>query len=466
MENELKLPFDELITKGGDGRLDIGESGVNKYNVNPVHFAQVFNRGSCTCSPLSEDGHNAAKTLYYRLNNEEFDRVRHEQLKKITDLINYEDQDRFDVFFAPSGSDLCFYQLLFANLINPGQKIFNVVTCPEELGSGSNAAFEGRFFSSRNQFGASLSPGARLSETLKIDCVTLPARDPNGAIINQSQAISELVHEHCRSHSVSGNLVIGSKSGIENNIAVVSQVPDNVMWTIDLCQFRASRTLINGLLGMNCSVMLTGSKFYNAPPFCAVLLVPKTLSNQFRKATAAAVAPFASIFSRYDIPDKFSDIREHLPDYRNFGLLLRWEAALKEMLLMAELDAYDVNQQIDLWNKFVVDNLSRSDYFELMPGQEATNKTIVSFRVKSPSNRYLTHTQLTKLYNDICGGTVTGINGYSKVLIGQPVKYGDRSFIRIALGSSDVRAFVEEGFDGNRDRSLIQIIESYVKVTY
>ncbi len=465
-QSEINLPFEELVTRGGDNRLDIHESGANKYNVNPVRYKEVFNRGSCTCSPFSPDGYEAALALYDRLSDEEFDRVRHEHTRKIKNLINYEDHDRFDVFYAPSGSDLCYYQLLFAKLIDPERDIFNVVTCPEELGSGSNAAFKGEYYFDRNQFGDPVPQGAPVSDLLGIDCATLPARDPKGAIVNHGQEIIDIVHERYHSHSVNVNLVIGSKSGIENNISVVSQVPETVLWTIDLCQFRASRVLINGLLGMNCSVMLTGSKFYQNPPFCAVLLVPKTVSNRFQNASAEVVSPFANIFSRYDIPDEFDNIRALLPDYRNYGLLLRWEAALQEMISLAELDAYDVNIQIEQWNTFVVDSLAGSDCFQLMPGQEVTNKTIVSFRVKSESGQRLNHEQLAELYREICGGTVNGFNGYSRVLFGQPVKYGDRSFIRMALGASDLRRFVNDGFNGDNDRRLIEIIENYVKAKY
>lgn len=465
-ENEFELPLEELIIRGGDERLELGPSGVNKYNVNPVQHADVFNRGSCTCSPFSPDGYKAAAALHERLSPAEFDRVREEHTRKIKNLINYKDHDRFDVFFAPSGSDLCYYQLLFAKLIAPDRDIFNLVTCPEELGSGSIAAFQGKYFFRRNQFGDEVTIGQAISDELNIECHTLPARAADGGIISHSRSIIDVVHQNYEKSSVNANLVIGSKSGIENNIAVVSQVPDDVLWTIDLCQFRASRVLINGLLGMNCSVMLTGSKFYQNPPFCAVLLVPKTVSERFRNVRAELVEPFGSIFSRHDIPDSFPEIRQYLPDYRNYGLLLRWEAALEEMVALAELDSYEVSDRIDAWNSFVVGKLAEKDCFQLMPGQEETNKTIISFRVKSGPDKFLQHEQLVELYQRICGGTVDGMNGYKKVLFGQPVRYGDRSFIRIALGSSDLRRFVTEGCDWSNDARLVDYLEERVRADY
>ena len=55
------------------------------------------------------------------------------------------------------------------------------------------------------------------------------------------------------------------------------------------------------------------------------------------------------------------------------------------------------------------------------------------------------------------------LDGFDRVFIGQPVRYGDRSFIRIALGASDVRRFVQQGPDFENDRQLIRLIESAIE---
>ena len=465
-EKASQQSLEELITQGGDERLDILNNGFNKYLVNPVDFTNVFNRGSCTCSPFSSDGYGAAADLHARLSDQEFDRVRLEHTSKIKNLINYKDHDRFHVFYAPSGSDLCYYQLLFAKLINPDLDIYSLITCPEELGSGSNSAIEGRYFFKTNQFGGDVNLGGAISNEFNIECARFAARDSDGEIVNHSRKIQDVIHSKYKTHSVNANMVIGSKSGIENSINIVSQTADNVFWTVDLCQFRASRALINGLLGMNCAIMLTGSKFYESPPFCAALLVPKTLTERFSNFDTDLIESFAGIFSRYDIPEEFAELRQHLPDYRNYGLLLRWEAALVAMLKLAELDQYDINSRIDEWHIAVVDRLTQKICFDLMPGQEETNKTIVSFRVKSSPDTYLCHEELLTLYRTICTSDVIGFDGYSRVLFGQPVKYGDRSFIRIALGANDTHSFVTDGFDSSNDIRLVDLIEEYVREKY
>ena len=458
------LSFEETILKGGDERLDIISTGTNKYHVQPYRFKDVFSRGSCTCSSFTPDGFNASKAIYEGFASENFASIRSQHTRRIKRLINYGKDDKFHVFFAPSGSDLCYYQLLFVNLIDPSRKILNIVTCPEELGSGSIAALMGNGYASRNQFGDELEVGAPLFESLSIQTEMLAARNSHGQINNHSTAIEKLVGDYYQSHSINANLVIGSKSGIENNISVVAQVPQGVLWTVDLCQFRATRILINGLLGMNCCVMITGSKFYQSPPFCAALLVPKSVTRKFRHFDKKAILPFAKLFSRHDIPEELTEIHQHLPDYQNLGLVLRWEAALKEMELYSKLDTFKLTKTMNSWNSFVTDSIEKSDFLEAMPGQELTNKTIVSFRVKTADGKYFSHSELVNLYKEICSKDVKNFGPYNRVLFGQPVKYGNKSFIRIAIGASDLRQFVLEGFDATFDSMLIKLIESYAGV--
>ena len=453
--------FEELIISGGDNRLDLLENGLNKYNVDPRKFDGTMSRASCTCSPFSSDGYQAAKKLYERLSEIDFDEVRNQQADKIKSLLNYAGQDRFHVFFAPSGSDLCYYSLMFSRLIHPDRKIFNIVTCPEELGSGSIKAHHGKFFADRNQFNEPVEDGKLLNESLRVESEMFPARTEQGSIINHSDSIVGEIYKHYHSHSVCANLVIGSKSGIENNTSMVSLAPEDVLWTVDMCQFRASRILLNGLIGMNCSVMLTGSKFYQSPPFCAVMLVPKTITEKFVETAAGEAKAFRKIFSSYDIPPEFPNIRSQLKEFKNYGLLLRWEAALAEMEALSQHDSYDINHSIKSWNKHITDQLSLYSTFELMPGQGETNKTIVSFRVRNSQGDFLSHGELQNMYSSICQQPVHTILGVSKVLFGQPVKYGEKSFIRIALGSSELGKFIRNSNNFEDESKLIKIIADW-----
>lgn len=456
-------PFEAMITHGGDERIDILENGLNRYNVNPVQTKSVLNRSSCTCSPLTPDAYRAAKKLHEKLDPNTFDLTLKKHSDTIKELLNYDGFDRFDVFFAPSGSDLCYYQLLFSRLIHPDKDIFNFITCPEEIGSGSNLALSGRYFSNRNQFGTKVPKYSKLDESLDVECLSFPARDTRGRIIDHKKELIEAIFNKTGTHAINANLVIGSKSGIENNITIISETPDNVLWTVDLCQFRASKKTINGLIGMNCCVMITGSKFYQGPPFSAALLVPKTISNKFNNYEFNTISPFGNIFSKHDIPSEFEKLRMHLPDYRNYGLLLRWEAAIAEMKPFATLNQHEVITAIDKWNTHITNRLEDSHHFSLMPDQHTTNKTIISFRARSKEGSFLNHEKLLTLYN-IIGQRKYEIFGESvSFLFGQPVKYGEKSFIRLAIGSSDIRNFIHEGMDLSLDDALIDILENTIR---
>ena len=51
------------------------------------------------------------------------------------------------IFLTPSGSDAEYIPLLIAKLFNKGKDVLNIVTCNEEVGSGTLNAAGGRFFS-------------------------------------------------------------------------------------------------------------------------------------------------------------------------------------------------------------------------------------------------------------------------------------------------------------------------------
>ena len=51
------------------------------------------------------------------------------------------------IFLTPSGSDAEYIPLLIAQLLNQDKNIVNIVTCNEEVGSGTLDAAGGRFFS-------------------------------------------------------------------------------------------------------------------------------------------------------------------------------------------------------------------------------------------------------------------------------------------------------------------------------
>ena len=99
-----------------------------------------------------------------------------------------------------------------------------------------------------------------------------------------------------------------------------------------------------------------------------------------------------------------------------------------------------------------------------MPDQLKTNMSIISFQVWV-GGRALNNAELKDLFKAIATSTHEGFkDGINKVFFGQPVQYGDKCFIRLAIGAYSVRSFLEvDAIDLHNDYRVIEIIEDYAK---
>jgi hypothetical protein len=415
-------------------------------------------------SNLNVDSKRAVNSMLEKLKHNDYNKLLDEQQKQFKKLIDKNPTHDFDVFYAPSGSDLCYYPIMFSRILQAEKPIFSVVTCPEELGTGSNTAIKGEYFFGTNQFEEHVSKGDSIHTDVNIIQQAFPARDDDGNILNHKSEILKVIEEKSKDHQVIANLVIGSKSGIVDNISMIPRANENVFWVIDVCQMRTTPKLINSLIRLNCMVMLTGSKFYQSPPFCGALLVPKTISSKLNNISDSAIEPFLKIFSTSDISANHPVLRGKFRENENYGTLLRWEAAISEMKLLSFYGENMVTQAIDNWNAFVISQLQiNSDFFELMPDQQFTNRSIISFNVKHPDGSLLSDEELRKLYLKVCAEERDDFYDFKKIIIGQPVKYDNKSFIRLALGSYNVRMLIANAFVFKFDRRLFNILVKEIK---
>jgi hypothetical protein len=377
----------------------------------------------------------------------------------IKGLLNWNNKNNLELFFAPSGTDLVYYPLLISKLIHPDKKILNITTCIEELGSGTRLATAGKYYANYNQFGEKKKKGSSILPKEDMENYYFKARSESGDIMNNQEAIIELVKRH-PNHSTIINLVYGSKSGIEDSLSLIDKIEgDNILWNTDLCQFRHSKDIINKLIDKNSMVMITGSKFYQSPPFCAAMLVPKKIYSKLLKSNSYdQVRAFSSIFSSYDFPNK---IRKQL-NYRqkiNIASILRWSCALEEIKKYNDLPIGKVEEKINAWRKTVSKLLEEKDEFQLMPFQENTNKTIISFRIKL-NNTFLDENALKKLHQLVVSLQHEELPSSRRFFIGQPVTYfANKSFLRLAIGAINIRKFVEDDeYEFNIDKKIIEIL--------
>jgi hypothetical protein len=93
---------------------------------------------------------------------------------------------------------------------------------------------------------------------------------------------------------------------------------------------------------------------------------------------------------------------------------------------------------------------------------ELTNDSIVSFMVLV-DGRALNNAELKKLFDFLVLNEHEGLDGFNRIFLGQPVQYGDKSFIRLAIGSYSVRRqLLNQRFEPFNDIRMIEIIEESV----
>src|SRR5699024_727520 len=99
---------------------------------------------------------------------------------------------------------------------------------------------------------------------------------------------------------------------------------------VDAAQMRVSRAHLASYLRQGFYVIATGSKFFAGPPSAGVLLLPSAISGVFEEGEPLPRG-LSCYVSRWDIPEEWYFQMLNCGDSPNYGLLLRWQAALWEM---------------------------------------------------------------------------------------------------------------------------------------
>lgn len=463
-KNVSREKLEHYMRRGCDERIYLDEKAVTRYGVAPLDYEGRINRGSCTCGSFSKENEESIYNLLEKdlENTENFEALLDEQTDRIKELLNYPGEDKFEIFYGPSGTDLVYLPIIFSNILYPNKPILNILSCPEELGSGTLYAIRGEYHAAFNQFEEAVPKGQKVWPGFNIKVLHLDARDIDGKIINHEAYIREQISRHSN-YSIIGSLVYGSKSGIQDNLDMIDNFErKDIIWNVDLCQFRHDLKTIHNILDKQGCVMITGSKFYQAPPFCGAMLVHKDLTKALEKGDYSVVPMFKDLMSAYDFP-KSLRAKAGLVNRKNIGLHLRWTCFLNERVRFQQIPDEAVNIIIDRWNDSVRTVLEKNPEFELMPDQFRTNKTIISFRIKK-DGLYFNNDELTRLFKSIVSGFYGNHYSFQKVFIGQPVVYGDRAFLRLAIGSMNIRKFYaadEKVFQDDLD--IIQIIKYKIR---
>jgi hypothetical protein len=382
----------QLLTSGGDARIVCNSvSGRNKYGCPSKPEPDVLAFSSSTASTITPQSLDAAEQLHLRLIRaartespsttyaRELARIRGELLG----LCDLSDLSGLEVIFAASGTDIHLIAGQLAGDVTSSDLLV-VMIDPAETGSGVPAALAGRHFSNCAPLGSEVTPGATIFGGAIAEVVTVACRGGDGsprvATIVDAEVEALAVDAVTAGRRVLLNLVDVSKTGIIAPslycaLELRRRFPAAVDVLVDACQFRLAPSTLRAYLEHGFWVALTGSKFVGGPAFSGVLLLPNTASKRMR---THILSPALNTYSaRADWPRGWMG-RHSLSDTANYGLLLRWEAALAELRSFRTLSDTAIADFLEVFATNVQRRLTTDTNFRLLPVPKLDRRALVS----------------------------------------------------------------------------------------
>jgi len=369
-----------LLTDGGDARIVCGRSGSNRYGCSSLPEPEVIPCGSSTASTISSTGFAAADALRKRLKSalateaphviyeRELGRVR----RVLTSLCDLETLPGLDIIFGASGTDLhLFASQLMVDTVEPRPLMVRVEA--SETGSGVPDALAGRHFSDCAAMGDVVIPNVPLDCGRPVDILEVKCRASDGKL-RPTATIDLEVEEAVARAATAGRRVLltivdVSKTGLlapspSCADSLRRRFPNLIEVLVDACQFRLAPSTLKAYLEHDFLVAITGSKFITGPTFCGALLVPAGAAARLKARQLPR--SLKSYSARADWPRHWA-ARIALNSVANFGLLLRWEAALTELRAFRELPEAAIRDFLDQFAKAVTKHLTHDPAFELVP---------------------------------------------------------------------------------------------------
>jgi hypothetical protein len=151
------------------------------------------------------------------------------------------------------------------------------------------------------------------------------------------------------------------------------RLPSTVHVLVDACQWRIAPSTLRAYLEQGYMVALTGSKFLTGPSFSGALLVPAAATQLLRPLGAALRAYSAAA----DWPQDRAAARA-LDQAANFGLLLRWEAALAELRAFRALPEPMISGFLHTFAQAIGPRLRNDPLFEPLPVPQLDRRPLLA----------------------------------------------------------------------------------------
>jgi hypothetical protein len=460
---------ESLMETGGDIRLETDpRSALNGYGCShrPRPWAITF--ASSTASSSSERGYAAADKIRLRTTAALLTGEKRQAVASSLQAVRrgiaqvYGLAKSAQVVLAASGTDTELLALALTHLAPPDARIRNILIAPEETGRGVPMAARGHHFAVNTALGADVTfeaPIAGFRPDTEITNIFL--RDSAGNPRPQAVVEADIAQAMADGIGAKQKIILHaldlSKTGLLAPSPLFlrqlrAEYGAKFDIVVDACQARLSPASVRGYLALDAVVLVTGSKFFTGPPFAGAALLPAAVAARLQ--TAALPEGLDAYFGRDDF--FFSaPAADRLPPTGNYGLSLRWHAALAEMQAFfgtrpasraeilrrfGETVARKIveTESLTLLNQPAIIRNDTDEPWERLP-------TIFSFLLQAPHDtaRHLTPVEARAVYlwlNTDLSPLLPGHPAAARIChIGQPVKLarpgGDAGVLRVSAGA-------------------------------
>lgn len=375
---------DELMETGGDIRLARDpKTELNGYGCShrPRPWAITF--ASSTASSSSERGYIAADKARLSVTTALLRGTsRHRAIGACITKARREIARAFglrtgeEIILAASGTDTELLALALTHLAGRDAPVLNILLAPEETGRGVPMAARGLHFAVDTALGHNVTfeaPIAGFRPDTQLANIQL--REASGAIRPAGDIEAEIERVMATALAAGQQVILHgldlSKTGLlapspaflAHLRAQYGQAFDIV---VDACQTRLSPASVQAYLDLGAIVLVTGSKFFTGPPFAGAVLLPATIAARLQ--TGRLPVGLAAYFNKTEFPPNAPAARD-LPADGNYGLALRWHAALAEIKALLRVAPAKRAMILEAFAKEVAHEIAVTPGLTLLPAQ-------------------------------------------------------------------------------------------------
>jgi hypothetical protein len=465
---DLFAPLDDLITSGGDPRLELDKARLNAYGCGPSPSPETWSFASSTASAISERAYARAGFSREEMMRSAIDVGLDEAFDTRIETMRAELKaclqlpDDVSVVFSASGTDAQLHALFLALSLSKAA-LTSIVVGSDQTGSGTLYTGRGRHFANMTARGSVVLKDAPIAR-LSCNSVALPLFDATagcGARTDTDDAVLRAIEAALAGGTgvllhVMDSSKLGWRAPSEACLAEIGRRwPQRVQIVVDACQMRLSRARLRDYLNRGYMVLVTGSKFFGGPAFSGALLLPGCIScpREQGEALADGLRDYAG---RSDWPKAWA-LRSRFSNQPNLGQWLRWEASLEEIGAYYRIPAAFRTSALTQLRDGVTSLMERSPSFHLVAAsdtaqgdddEEFSCPTILPFMVRrrgaaiSADDCLLLYRALARDLGDVLGGSAQDQEILRRrCLIGQPVRIDGAqpgAVLRLCLGARQV----------------------------